>query len=327
MAGLGNNLLSVVIPLYNESESLLPFNKSLVGTLQKAGQHNYEVIYCDDGSTDDTAELVNSLCVDDARIKLLELTRNFGKENTLSAGIAEASGRAIIMIDGDGQHPVELIPEFIKAWENGSQVVIGVRTDNQGEGWFKRIGSRVFHRLFNMISEDKLIVGSTDFRLIDQSVRREFLNLKETDRITRGLIDWLGFRRSYIPFKAAPRQKGSPSYDKRSLMRLATHSFVSLTPGPLYLFGYLGIFITTVALILGSSVFVEQIVMGDPLHWKFTGTAMLSILILFLVGLVLLSQGILSLYVSHIHSQSKQRPLYIVDRKRSVGIKDEDDPK
>jgi dolichol-phosphate mannosyltransferase len=171
-----------------------------------------------------------------------------------------------------------------------------------------------------MISEDKLITGSTDFRLIDHSVRREFLNLKETDRITRGLIDWLGFRRSYIPFEAVARQKGSPGYNRRSLMRLAAHSFVSLTPEPLYLFGYLGIFITTVALALGSSVFVEQILMGDPLHWKFTGTAMLSILILFLIGLVLLSQGILSLYVSHIHSQSKQRPLYVIDREGSVGI-------
>lgn len=326
MTGLGNNLISIVVPLYNESENLPAFNKSLVNILKET-EENYEIIYCDDGSTDDTAKQVRHLCTNNSRMRLVKLSRNFGKENALSAGIAEAGGEAIIMIDGDGQHPVGLIPEFIKAWKNGSQVVIGVRTDNQGEGWFKRLGSRVFHKLFNLVSEEKLIAGSTDFRLIDHSVRREFLNLKETNRITRGLIDWLGFRRSYIPFEAAARQKGKPGYNRRSLIRLATHSFVSLTPGPLYLFGYLGILITTVALILGGSVLVEQVLVGDPLHWRFTGTAMLSILILFLIGLVLLSQGILSLYVSHIHSQSKQRPLYVIDPEGSVGIKEKNGPK
>jgi dolichol-phosphate mannosyltransferase len=146
------------------------------------------------------------------------------------------------------------------------------------------------------------------------------MNLQETNRITRGLIDWLGFEPNYIHFKAKTRLAGRASYSSRKLINLATNSFVSLSPKPLYLFGYLGILITLGAFLLGISVFIEQLILNDPLHWKFTGTAMLGILILFLVGIVLMSQGILSLYISHIHSQSKARPLYVVDYDKSVGI-------
>jgi dolichol-phosphate mannosyltransferase len=144
----------------------------------------------------------------------------------------------------------------------------------------------------------------------------------ETDRITRGLIDWLGFRREFIEFEANARADDSTSYSRAKLMRLAANSFVSLTPTPLYVFGCVGVVITAGALVLGGSVFIEQLLLGDPWHWKFTGTAMLSILLLFLIGIVLMSQGILSLYISHVHNQSKQRPLYIIDYEGSAGIED-----
>lgn len=312
-------LLSVVVPLYNESVELKNFNELLTATISNVAKR-YEIIYCDDGSDDDTAEIVKDLRRHNQQIKLVKLSRNFGKEIALSAGIAEASGNAILTLDGDGQHPVELIPEFVQAWEAGAQVVIGVRTDNVSEGWFKKLGSRIFYQLFNRLTGQKLLPGSTDFRLIDKNVQAAFLQLEETDRITRGLIDWLGFRREFINFKAKPRQGGVPGYSRRKLLGLATNSFVSLSLAPLYLFGYLGVFITTLALIVGTSVFVEQILLDDPWHWKFTGTAMLSILLLFLVGIVLMSQGILSLYISHIHNQAKRRPLYVIDYSGSAGI-------
>lgn len=313
-------LLSVVVPVHNESSGLRQFHKSLVGTVRQSAEDSYEILYCDDGSSDDTSTLVKGFRADNPRIKLIKLSRNFGKENALSAGIAEAGGQAVLMLDGDGQHPVELIPKFIDAWRDGAQVVIGVRTGNDNEGRFKRSGSRLFYKVFNRLTAQKLLPGSTDFRLIDAAVRQAFLALKETDRITRGLIDWLGFRREFIYFKANARQQDSASYSRRKLMRLAANSFVSLTPTPLYLFGILGVTITIAALVLGASVFVEQLLLGDPWHWKFTGTAMLSILVLFLVGIVLMSQGILSLYISHLHSQSKKRPLYVIDYEGSDGI-------
>ena len=312
--------MSVVVPVHNESAGLLEFHKSLTEAVQQAAKDSYEILYCDDGSDDDTPQLVKEFHNSDGLVKLIKLSRNFGKENALSAGIAEASGQAILMIDGDGQHPVELIPRFVDAWRNGAQVVIGVRTGNDGEGWFKRLGSSVFYKVFNRLTSQKLLPGSTDFRLIDAAVRQAFVALGETDRITRGLIDWLGFRREFIHFEANARQQDSASYSRRGLMRLAANSFTSLTPTPLYVFGFLGVAITSVALVLGASVCVEQLLLGDPWHWKFTGTAMLSILLLFLVGMVLMSQGILSLYISRLHSQSKQRPLYVIDYKESVGI-------
>jgi glycosyltransferase involved in cell wall biosynthesis len=315
------DLISFVIPLYNEAPGLEAFHASLLDVIAKADIKTYEIIYCDDGSTDNTGKLVQSLHDADSHVKLIKFSRNFGKESALTAGIAEAAGQAIITLDGDGQHPVELLPKFIESWMSGAQVVIGIRTSNSGEKSIKKSNSRWFYTVFNKLTGQKLIPGSTDFRLIDKAVQQAFLQLKESDRITRGLIDWLGFTRDYIYFDAKPRESGDSSYGTSKLMKLAADSFVSLTPTPLYVFGFFGIFITCGAFLLGSCVFLEQIILNDPLHWNFTGTAMLGILILFLVGIVLLSQGILSLYISHIHSQSKARPLYVIDYDKSAGVK------
>ena len=325
MSKLQDCQISVVVPLYNESGGLQKFHESLTDVIKDAAIDSYEIIYCDDGSGDATPDIVHKLCQHNDKVRLIRLSRNFGKEYALSAGIAQAKGQAVLMLDGDGQHPVELIPQFISAWQDGADVVVGISVNRRSKGIFKQLGSKIFYRAFNALTGQKLISGMTDFRLISRPVRQAFLQLGETDRITRGLIDWLGFKRAYIEYSEKPRLSGEPGYSLRDLMRLATNSFVSLTPRPLYLFGYLGITITTAALVLGGSVFIEQIILNDPLHWKFTGTAMLSILLLFLVGLILTAQGILSLYVSHIHSQTKRRPLYVIDYKNSVDIKDETD--
>ena len=298
----------------------MAFHNSLVSAL--ADVPHWEVIYVDDGSSDNSIALVKSLHDADARVMLVSLSRNFGKENALTAGLAMAKGEAIISLDADGQHPVELIPDFIAAWQDGHRVVIGLRQNESGDGLSKGLVSRGFYALINRISSQKLVAGAADFRLIDVTVRDEFLKLTEVDRITRGLIDWLGFQPVYIPFHSKDRLQGEPTYNKRMLVRLALNSVVSLTPWPLYLFGYLGIFITTISFILGGAVFIEQLLLEDPWGWNFTGTAMLGILILFLVGVVLMSQGVLSIYLSHIHNQSKQRPLYVIDYQRSAGIID-----
>lgn len=313
-------LLSVVVPLYNEADGLDNFNSQLLPVLEKVAGRSFEVLYCDDGSQDTTPDIVQKLHKGDSRIKLVRLSRNFGKENALAAGISASSGRSVLMIDGDGQHPVNLIPSFVEAWQKGAQVVVGVRKQNT-ESVFRRLRSKLFYGLFNKLTGQHLQSGATDYRLIDKVVRDAFVELHESDRITRGLIDWLGFKRTYITYTQLPRLVGSPAYSTRQLFKLAANSFVSLSPKPLYLFGYLGVGITTFSFALGTAIIIEQLLMHDPLSWNFTGTAMLSILLVFLVGLLLTAQGMLSLYITHIHTQTKGRPLYVIDPTVSVGIK------
>ena len=312
MAELTNKKISVVVPLFNEAAGLEHFNQSLKQVLG-SNLANYEIVYCNDGSTDKTDEILRQLASTNPHIRYINLTRNFGKENALSAGIYYASGQAIMMLDGDGQHPVELIPEFIKSWQDGNPVVVGIRQSNSNEGITKKWGSYVFYKTFNKITGQKIPPGSTDFRLIDRSVQQNFIKLKDSDRITRGLIDWLGFKTSYIEFKAKPRQQGKSTYSFHKLVKLALDSYVGFSNTPLYFFGYLGAAISTLSFIFGLVIFIEQPILGDPLSWKFTGTAMLAILIIFLVGIVLTAQGILAVYVSLMHNQTKQRPLYVVD--------------
>ena len=313
-------LISVTVPLYNEVAGISLFHDTLVKSVETATKNSFEIIYCDDGSTDTTAQLVQAICAKDPRVKLIKLSRNFGKESALSAAIHQASGDGILMLDGDGQHPVDMIPAFIKTWQNGAEVVIGLRTDKDSESFTKRFGSWLFYTLFNRLTGQTMVPGATDYRLIDRSVQQAFLSLNETDRITRGLIDWLGFKREFIPVNRLARTAGTPGYQLKSLVKLATNSFVSLSSTPLYLFGYIGAIITSLSFLVGLTVFIEQVILRDPWHWQFTGSAMLGILILFLVGIILISQGIISLYISHMHSQTKGRPLYVIDYKGSAGI-------
>lgn len=320
MPGNNSKLISVVVPLYNEEAGIKTFNDYLFSQLKLIPSYNFEVIYVDDGSDDNTAPIIKDLSKNSKGIKLLKLSRNFGKENALTAGISAAKGDAIITMDGDSQHPANMIPEFIKRWHSGSMVVVGIRQKSKSDTLIRKSGSKIFYKTFNAFGSQTLIPGSTDFRLIDKSVQAEFIKLKETGRITRGLIDWLGFSPSYITFDANDRLSGSANYSFNKLAKLAMDSFVSSSPVPLFIFGIIGFFITTTSFLLGLLIFIEQLLLNDPWHLKFTGTAMLALLILFLVGLILMSQGIISVYLSHIHSQSKQRPLYIIDYQNSDGI-------
>ena len=273
-----------------------------------------------DGSSDGTLKLLQDIANQNKKLRVVNFSRNFGKEIAVTAGISYAQGEAIIIIDADGQHPPELIPKFVKLWEDGYQVVIGVRESNQKEGLTKRYGSKLFYKLLNVTSDTTLIAGATDFRLIDRAVQAEFIQFSEHYRITRGLIHWMGFRRATIPFHANKRIAGQASYRVSKLIRLALNSFVSLSVAPLYIFGYVGAFITFGAFMVGLFVIIEQLILGDPLGLRVTGTAMLSILTLFLVGILLISQGLISVYLSHVHAQTQNRPLFIVDKQNSIRL-------
>ncbi len=315
--------VSVVVPIFNEERGFKQFHGSLVKVLESlALPDGYEIIYVNDGSTDNTVESARSVTNKSSgkMVELVSLSKNFGKEIATSAGISYSRGEATIMLDGDGQHPPEVIPEFIKSWQKGNKVVVGLRKSNQKEGFIKRYGSKIFYKLFNVVGGMTLEPGSTDFRLIDKSVREQFLQFDERYRITRGIIDWMGFQRAYVDFHAKERLVGKAKYKFSKLFGLAVNSFVSLSMKPLYFIGYVGAALTFLSFLFGLFIIIEQLLLRDPLRLKFTGTAMLSVLLLFMVGIVLSAQGLISVYLSHIHAQTQKRPLFIVDKSLSSNL-------
>lgn len=313
-------LLSVVVPVYNEADGLPAFHESLVRQLKQTTDKPYEIIYCNDGSTDRTAEGISKLRADNTNVKLISFSRNFGKEIATTAGIHAATGEAIITIDGDGQHPVELIPQFVERWQAGGKVVVGIwKRKNRQTGLAKRLGSRFFYSFFNRFTGVKMVPGSTDFRLIDHVVQRDFIRMTERSRITRGLIDWLGYKRDYIEFTANPRLAGEAGYSLSKLLKLAIDSAVSLSTSPLYIAMYIGIIVLPLSLLIGLGMAINA-VFGDPLGLHATGSAYVIMIMLFLIGVLLVSQGIIGLYLSHIHTETQNRPLYIIDEQTSEGL-------
>ncbi len=312
--------LAIVVPVFNESAGILQFHTSLVGALKELKSYTKLVLYINDGSQDDSAKIISGIkSSQDIKVELVDFSRNFGKEAAVSAGIAEAYSQkssAIMILDADGQHPVSLISSFVSEWESGSEVIIGIRANSKHEGIVKKIGSKVFYSAFNKFTGVKLIPGSTDFRLIDAQVAAEFVKLPERSRMTRGLIDWLGFNRSFITFDALERQHGTASYSAKKLFQLAINSFVSLSMIPLYISGYLGILFMTVAFLVGAFIFVQQFILSDPLQLGFSGPVIIGVVLVFLVGIILSSIGLLALYIAKILEEAQDRPLYIIRKGR-----------
>lgn len=310
---MDKKLISIVIPAYNEERNLQTFFTLLSKTLRPlSAKYSFEAIFVNDGSTDKTAEILKTL-----KVKQIELSRNFGKEIALSCGVHHAKGKAVIMIDADLQHPIELIPAFIEKWQKGADIVIGVREKTADEGIIRRLGSYFFYKIMDLISETKLVSGETDFRLISRQVADEFNRFTERGRIARGLVDWLGFKRDYIYFKAKTRQSGKPSYSLAKLVRLGLSGFVAHSLVPLKLAGYLGIIITFFSGLLGGFMFVNKFIFGDPWNLAFSNVTMLAVFITFLIGIVLICLGLIALYVANIHLEVTNRPIYIIRKKEN----------
>lgn len=307
--------LSVVVPLYNEAVGLPHFYASLQKVLDGLNI-SYEIVFVDDGSTDTSAQVVNELARKDPAIRAVRLTRNFGKEMATTAGIHQATGRAILTLDADGQHPVDRIPEFVAQWQKGAKVVVGRRTDRQS-GWRKRFATKLFYALFRRFTGIRMDTTS-DFRLIDQEVQAQFNKMTERNRITKGLIDWLGYEREYVSYAENPRLHGSATYSFRKLFKLAIDSTISLSISPLYITAYIGAIVLPVSTLLGLGMVVNY-VLGDPVGLHAQGGAYLMVLVLFLIGILLVSQGIIGLYLSHIHTETQNRPLYVVDNTKTKG--------
>lgn len=323
MYDMARKRISVVVPVYNEVDGIVDFlDKELVPEMERIGDYDMELIVVNDGSNDGTTEILKEyIKPKKKKLVLITFSRNFGKEAALSAGLLYSMGDAAITIDSDGQQPPKIMKKFIEKWEKGDKVVIGVREKFTKHGFIAKMGSSLFYKIMHMMGNKNMVSGTTDYRLLDRSVIEAYNDFTEHNRITRGLIDWMGFKRSYIEYEYGKRIAGKPSYDFKKLFRLAIDSFVSLSTTPLIIFGYIGIIITSLSFILGVFVIVQQYILGDPLGLYWNGAVQMAIFITFLVGLVLVSQAITALYISHIHAETQNRPLFIVDKENSLNVK------
>ena len=310
-------LISLVVPAYQERACISLFYNKLVDTLEGLTEYDFEIIFVDDGSTDGTWEIINTLSHETIYIKALHLSRNFGKEIAMTAGIDVATWDAVITLDADGQHPVEKILDFLQTREQWYDIVYNKRPNIQWSTWMKRFTSTLFYSFFNKISDFKLEPGTTDYRLMDRKVVDYFLKFREKNRLYRGLVDWMWFSKQALIFDAGPRLAGGQaSYSYKKLRRLAMDSITSFSLFPLKLVWYFGIVVVAISMILICVMLYDIFFQDNSLN--FNNTSFLVIFSIFLSGITLASLGMIALYIANIHEEVMERPLYII--KDKIGI-------
>lgn len=314
----GATVLSVIIPVLNEEKGLEALFKRLTTVLDAAGR-DYEVILIDDGSTDGTLEAVKRFNADNPRIKAVSLSRNFGKEIAVAAGLQHAIGDAVVIMDGDLQHPPELIADMIEAWGSGYDIVYGQRRDRLADGPLRRRLSKAFYRLFRAVSGTRLHEDAGDFRLLSRRAVAALNRLGERARFNKGLFAWIGFKSLGIPFDVTDRadQTGS-RWRARQLWHFALDGLFSFTTIPLRIWSYLGGAVSLLALAFGVFILIDTLLYGNPVR----GYPTLIVSILFLGGVQLISLGVIGEYLGRVYEEVKARPLYIVGE--TVGLVRED---
>ena len=301
--------LTVVLPLFNEADTLGDTLPAIRQALE-AERRSFEILCVDDGSTDGTARLVDDAARADARVVPVHLSRRFGKEAALSAGLDLARGRAVILMDADLQHPPALIAEMVRHWDEGSEVVEAVRRRRGGEGLAYRALARVFYALLGR-SVGRSFQGSTDFKLLDRQVVEALLECRERNRFFRGLVAWVGFRVSQVPLVAPPRKAGASKWSLLSLAHYSVRSLLAFTSLPLRIVAWSGLIM----------VFLGAVLAIQTLYNYFTGRAVSGFTTVILVelilgGLILTSLGVLAFYIALIYDEQKARPLFVLRRER-----------
>jgi glycosyltransferase involved in cell wall biosynthesis len=305
--------ISIIVPCYNEEKNL----ETLVSSFENIWKDEYlnnfnlELVLIDDGSVDKTSVIIHFLSKKFNFIKPIYLSKNFGKEIAVTAGIVESKGDCCLVFDADLQYPIEKIPEFVQKWEEGYEVVVGIRNVKREKNIFSKLGSFFFYKVINSISDQKLIAGALDFRLIDKKIIEAFKNLPESNRMTRSLIDWLGFSRATIYYNEKYRNAGQASYSFRKRFSLAFNTIISQTAFPLILVLNIGLTGFILSGIIGSVIFVGKYIFQMPYFLSITNPVSLSIFITFLVSLNMFCTGLVGLYVMMINLEVRKRPLYV----------------
>ncbi len=301
-------LLSVVVPCYNEEEVISETVRRLLAFSDTVADMSVEIIFVDDGSRDRTRQLLRDFAAQDARIQLLGLARNFGHQVAVSAGIDAARGGAVVLIDADLQDPPEVIHAMLAKWREGYDVVYGTRTEREGESAFKLGTARAFYRLLNRLSDVPIPLDTGDFRLMSRAVVDTLKGMPERDRFVRGMVSWVGFRQTALPYRRAKRFAGTSKYPLRKMIRFATDGILSFSTKPLQMSITLGL----VAATLAMSGIVYALFLRVFTNIWVEGWTALMIAVLFIGGVQLICVGILGEYVGRIYNEVKRRPLYVV---------------
>ncbi len=303
--------LTVVVPAYNESEGLREFHARLAAVLDQLDLET-EVLYVDDGSRDDTFAIMRALRESDPRVSTLKLSRNFGKELALTAGLDYVDADAAVVIDADLQDPPELIPTFVQHWREGYDVVYGTRASRAGETGFKKFTASGFYRVMGRLSSTPIPRDTGDFRLLSRRALDALKQVRERQRFMKGLFTWVGFRQLSVVYHRDPRYAGETKWNYWKLWNFAIEGITSFSGAPLKLATYFGLLTAIVAFLFGLWVLAKALWLGDPVR----GYPSLMVVVLFLGGAQLMALGVIGEYLGRLYVESKQRPLYLIDEYR-----------
>ncbi len=312
---LKNNkkLISIVIPAFNEETIIEVFYKNLLNSIEKIlSLYEWEFIFVDDGSTDNTRYVLRELRRKDNRVKWISLSRNFGHQSALTAGLKYTSGDAVVTIDCDLQHPASLIPEMINRWDEGFDLVITIREDGQSSGFLKRFTSNLFYRIINTMSNTQIEHATADFRLMSRKAVNAFLQFGEFHRFIRGMVAWMGFKTCTLHYKSEIRKSGKSKYTLKKMINLALDGLTSFSIVPLRISTILGILIFFGA--IGYAIYAIAIWFTKPETLQIGWTS-LMVTVNLLCGAILLFIGLIGEYIGRIYEQVKMRPIYLIDEK------------
>ena len=307
-------LCSVIVPMYNEEAVIIETHRRLTQVMSSIGE-GYEIIFINDGSRDNTRAIINDLCNKDTNIKMIDFARNFGHQIAITAGMDYAAGECMVIIDGDLQDPPELIPDMIKKWREGYDVVYGKRKSRQGETAFKKFTAKAYYRILRSLTNVEIPVDTGDFRLIDRKVCEALKQLPERSRYVRGLMSWVGFKQIAIEFERNERFAGETKYPLKKMIKLAMDGIMSFSYKPLKLASYIGAILSGISFIYLIAVLIQKLFFPETSQSGWTSLIAVS---LFFNGIILLMLGIIGEYIGRIYDEAKGRPLYIINELRNV---------
>ncbi|MFZ3060719.1 MAG: glycosyltransferase family 2 protein [Candidatus Methanoperedens sp.] len=306
--------VSIIIPCYNEAGNIKVLYQKILEQINKLGV-GYELIFIDDGSIDETFNIIKSLHKENPNVKSVSFSRNFGHQAAIIAGLDFCKGECAIMMDADLQHPPELIPEMISLWEDGFEIVNTIRDETSGQTFFKKLTSRSFYKLINMVSKTKIEAGSADFRLLDRKVIESFKEIGEYSIFIRGMVNWMGFNSTQIHYKSSERFSGVSKYSIRKMISFALDGITSFSSMPLHISMVLGLLISLLSFIYLVYALYIRFFTNEALE----GWTSIIISVLFIGGIQLISIGILGEYLGKIFYEVKKRPRYIINKKIGFG--------